>query len=987
MKVFENRTILKKIVIVLLCILLLSFLIPKTVKADDDGGIGGKLLNPIMSLFVGLGDGAMSLLEKVVLQKDVSLINIDTSASLWSKIFVFVASLAVMAVAVASVIVTGGASAIAITLGVAKTVITVGTVAAITFPVTTEIVEGMFPGSFYLPLYSVTPEEIFSNDVLLLDVDFFNPKESYTITKGASVEVVEDEVKVIDQKIKELEEEHGFPGLKKAKKQQIEKEIIYTWEYGDKWYQLTNDTAQEGWRCLRTNKNDQSLDKEYIFGGDIETTGANKWVSYTDTETVKKTVAVNEGETVEIQSTASALRSTISNWYTILRDIALVALLSVLVYIGIRILISSTSSDKAKYKQMIIDWIVAICLLFIMQYIMSFSNLFVNKFINLVDSTKVTPTEISEGKLIENVEPEIFTIKDEDVIEKSYQALVEDPYDDNQIASEEDSPYYAYFIDENGKTAGKDATILAWPAENFMQQARIKLQLLDSDENETYVSIGWKLIYVVLVLFTLIFLFTYLKRVVYMAFLTLIAPLVALTYPIDKMNDGQAQAFNTWFKEYIFNLLIQPMHLILYTILISSAMDFASENILYVVVALGFMVPAEKLLRKFFGFHKADTPGLLAGPAGAALMMSGVNKLLGRGKKGGKTSVNNNGKMIDSGADGKPPRINSDFDKDKVLFGDGLDGININGNKNANSLNDANKSYGEEGHKLPNGEVDQMKDSLGTNGILSGQQNNRGIYTNSKNINSKNNQSQLPKRSVKRAMKMAGRYYAKRSARGIANKLNNIHPIKLGAGAVGATALGAAGLAIGITSGDVSKAVQYTATGALGGYKLASGIPDNFSLSNMEDVKEVAQIGYYGSNEEYDFIQQQKYIRDYQKNEKNMIELEEKYGHKEAKRIMKEDIPTLLNNGVTDMNDIAAIEDMIKDNKVSVNSVDEGIAVKKYASRIGEDSTKMTVKKREEWQKTFAKEFGNKERYSGHDHVKMADSVLNKVDAFNKAKK
>ena len=40
-----------------------------------------------------------------------------------------------------------------------------------------------------------------------------------------------------------------------------------------------------------------------------------------------------------------------------------------------------------------------------------------------------------------------------------------------------------------------------------------------------------------------------------MAFLTIIAPLVALTYPIDKINDGKAQAFNMWFKEYIFNLL------------------------------------------------------------------------------------------------------------------------------------------------------------------------------------------------------------------------------------------------------------------------------------------------------------------------------------------------------------------------------------------------------------------------------------------------
>ena len=62
------------------------------------------------------------------------------------------------------------------------------------------------------------------------------------------------------------------------------------------------------------------------------------------------------------------------------------------------------------------------------------------------------------------------------------------------------------------------------------------------------------------------FIFTYLRSVLYMAFLTLIAPVVALTYPIDKMNDGSAQGFTKWFREYIFNLLIQPIHFVLYFI-------------------------------------------------------------------------------------------------------------------------------------------------------------------------------------------------------------------------------------------------------------------------------------------------------------------------------------------------------------------------------------------------------------------------------------
>ena len=92
-----------------------------------------------------------------------------------------------------------------------------------------------------------------------------------------------------------------------------------------------------------------------------------------------------------------------------------------------------------------------------------------------------------------------------------------------------------------------------------------------------------------------------------LAFLTIIAPLMAMTYPLDKMRDGNAQGFNAWLKEYLFNLLIQPVHLILYTILIGSAIDLVADNLLYALVALGFILEGEKILRKFFGFDKSST--------------------------------------------------------------------------------------------------------------------------------------------------------------------------------------------------------------------------------------------------------------------------------------------------------------------------------------------------------------------------------------------
>ena len=72
------------------------------------------------------------------------------------------------------------------------------------------------------------------------------------------------------------------------------------------------------------------------------------------------------------ESSASKLQPTIATWYVALRNLTVVGLLSVLVYVGIRIIISSTASDKAKYKQMLVDWLVALCLVFFLHYIMSF---------------------------------------------------------------------------------------------------------------------------------------------------------------------------------------------------------------------------------------------------------------------------------------------------------------------------------------------------------------------------------------------------------------------------------------------------------------------------------------------------------------------------------------------------------------------------------------------------------------------------------------
>lgn len=357
----------------------------------------------------------------------------------------------------------------------------------------------------------------------------------------------------------------------------------------------------------------------------------------TDSREVKNYFYYDEkGEEVPTskQNTALQLSSVISKWYYSIRNIALIAMMLILVYIGIRMMLCSIASEKSKYKKMLGDWVISMLLVFMLHYIMVFAVYINESIVKLIGATTDKNQSI-----------EIISLKNMDRKKEFIKAV----YKTTGGEANE------YFIDANGKAVyskgeamSKDPTKdeskiegFAWPT-NLVGRMRILCQY----QNGSAEYVGYGIAYLVLVFYTIFFAFTYLKRVLYMAFLTIIAPLVAMTYSLDKISDGKAQAFNMWLKEYIFNLLIQPIHLLLYMVLISMAYDLAATNIIYTLVAIGFMMPAEKLIRKMFGVDgKASTPGFLGGAAGAAVAMSGMQKLAkiaGRvpGPKGGdKSSV------------------------------------------------------------------------------------------------------------------------------------------------------------------------------------------------------------------------------------------------------------------------------------------------------------------------------------------------------------
>ena len=300
--------------------------------------------------------------------------------------------------------------------------------------------------------------------------------------------------------------------------------------------------------------------------------------------------SVEAGQDVPLDS-GTALHEVVAAWYTAFRNIALVGLLSVLVYIGIRIVISSSAGEKSQYKERIMDWLVALCLLFVIQYIMSFT-------INITQQiTTIFAGSQSIDVYVQNVE------------------YVSSSGDTETITA-----------DEEGSTNTTQNFDFAFTT-NLMGYIRFLVYSEDLLEKCAYL-----IIYLVLVVYTVMFTFIYLKRVLYMAFFTMIAPMVALTYPLDKLSDGKAQAFNLWLREYIFNALIQPVHLALYTMLMTSSMHLATTNPIYALVAVGFLFPAEKFVKKMFGFGKAETVGG-SGFATGALTMALLNRMRSNQRK------------------------------------------------------------------------------------------------------------------------------------------------------------------------------------------------------------------------------------------------------------------------------------------------------------------------------------------------------------------
>lgn len=552
---------------------------------------------------------------------------------------------------------------------------------------------------------------------------------------------------------------------------------------------------------------------------------------------------------------AKQLQSTIATWYVALRNISIVAMLSVLIYVAIRIILSSTAGETAKYKTLLKDWLIGLCLLFTLHYMMA------------------------------------FMLKSVEIITDLFSSAMSD---------------YELISEKYTEDGLKEASVNIDPFMTISRMSAVGMADSQTIETDLGTEFSYTLVYLVLVFYTLIFTWKYIKRFVYIAFLTMISPLVAFTYPIDKMQDGSAQAFNMWMKEYIYNVLIQPVHLLLYIILIGSAIDLASENLIYTVVATGFLLEAEKIVKSLFGFNKASGGSLSSAITGGAIFgtVAGATKNLfsklpngddNKNKSGG-SGENSKIRMNRSADSGMAPDMATAFAGNATKASEKTKGANLV-RRNFNGKIGAPKSAGAKPPKVPLG-AKPPKVPLGAR---------------PPRVPLKAKLPDMKKKSItgfKRVGKGIGNVVSSNARRYITK--DNIlktakRTIRLGTTVAGAAVGGTIGLAAGLASDNPGDILKYAGVGAgagsiIGNKTVGAGATLSKNIANAgSSIKEDFQKGYYGKDYQEKVVNP-KLDREWLKNQDNIEYYKLKYGD-DYKNKMNEAIQ-LRKRGITDQKEL-----------------------------------------------------------------------------------
>ena len=241
----------------------------------------------------------------------------------------------------------------------------------------------------------------------------------------------------------------------------------------------------------------------------------------------------------------NSFKENIALWYGVIRNLAIILALIVLIYIGIRMAISTVATDKALYKKMLISWFEGFLLIWALPYLLSAAFAISDLVIDLINNG-ISKTGGFENTIITN--------------------------------------FYAYY------------------AKDTIQLGKAIIMFPFGGNPDTQLIL-WSIAYCILVVMQVRFLIAYAKRFLSVGFLILISPLVTITYSIDKAGDGRAQGYENLLKELMVNIFIQPIHIIIFEIFIMVANNIANTAPIIAIAFLFALSRVEKIIKTVFNMR------------------------------------------------------------------------------------------------------------------------------------------------------------------------------------------------------------------------------------------------------------------------------------------------------------------------------------------------------------------------------------------------
>lgn len=319
---------------------------------------------------------------------------------------------------------------------------------------------------------------------------------------------------------------------------------------------ITMDTAL-GWVDENDMSNTISIDK--IIFDEYPLTKLNLF-----------TKNLKEGE--QQNSFIKTFATNINKWFYNFTLIAVVAYLIILLYMGIRIVISSTAAKKSMYKELFVQWVTGVIILFLFPIVIKYAIKINSEFVAMIGETVKNMDESQNTTDYKDPDKTSDLSTDEKVSEESKQMEL-NPFDQN------DKGYMAVM----------------------------------SRRAHTTKRLSYAMVYLIMAFQLVIIAVMYYKRLFMVAFLIVIFPIVMIAHVLEKVaNVKTGGAFSKWTREILITIFVQSIHAVVYSFASATVIAAGDSNNDWILMLVGvsFLFNGESILKKILGYDSQTTPSL-----------------------------------------------------------------------------------------------------------------------------------------------------------------------------------------------------------------------------------------------------------------------------------------------------------------------------------------------------------------------------------------